>query len=50
MSNKPINLHKPTGNTSESWPQWVARLIKVNQELREEIAELKKKLAEKDDK
>jgi regulator of replication initiation timing len=45
-----MNLYKPTGEKLESWPQWVARLIKENQELREEIAELKKKLAEKDDK
>jgi len=45
-----MNLYKPTGKRLESWPQWVARLIKVNQELREEIEELKKKLAEKDDK
>ena len=45
-----MNIYKPTGKRLESWPQWVARLIKVNQELREEIAELKKKLAEKDDK
>lgn len=45
-----MNVYKPTGERLENWPQWVARLIKVNQELREEIAELKKKLAEKDDK
>jgi len=45
-----MNVHKPTGERLESWPMWVARLLKVNQELREEIAELKKKLAEKDDK
>ena len=45
-----MNINKSTGERMESWPQWVARLIKVNPELREEIAELKKKLAEKDDK
>jgi len=45
-----MNVYKATGERLENWPQWVARLIKVNQELREEIAELKKKLAEKDDK
>ena len=45
-----MNVYKPTGDRLENWPQWVARLIKVNQELREEIEELKKKLAEKDDK
>ena len=44
-----MNIYKPTGEKVESWPQWVTRLIKVNQELREEIAELKKKLAEKDE-
>lgn len=44
-----MNIYKPTGKKVESWPQWVARLIKVNEELREEIAELKKKLAEKDE-
>jgi hypothetical protein len=45
-----MNIYKATVEKLESWPQWVARLIKVNQELREEIAELKKKLDEKDDK
>ena len=45
-----MNVYKPTGEKLQSWPQWVARLIKANEELREEIAELKKKLAEKDDK
>lgn len=50
MNKKPNNVYKATGERLESWPMWVARLIKVNQELREEIAELKKKLAEKDDK
>jgi len=49
MSKEPVNIFKPTGNTLESWPQWVTRLIKVNQELREEIAQLKKQLAEKKD-
>jgi cell division protein FtsB len=35
----------------ESWPQWVSRLIKVNQELREEIADLKAEIEKlKDDK
>ena len=48
MSEKPINIYQPTKEL-ESWPQWVARLLKVNQELREEIAELKKQLAEKKD-
>lgn len=50
MNEEPNSVYKPTGGRLESWPMWVARLIKVNQELREEIAELKKKLAEKDDK
>jgi len=49
MSEKPVNIFKPTGETLESWPMWVARLLKVNQELREEIAQLKKQLAEKKD-
>lgn len=49
MSKKPVNIFKPTGKTLESWPMWVARLLKVNEELREEIAQLKKQLAEKKD-
>ena len=36
-----MNVYKATGKSLESWPQWVSRLIKVNQELREEIADLK---------
>ena len=36
-----MNIYKSTGKSLESWPQWVNRLIKVNQELREEIADLK---------
>ena len=36
-----MNIYKSTGKSLESWPQWVSRLIKVNQELREEIADLK---------
>ena len=44
-----MNVYTPTGKKLESWPQWVTRLLKVNQELREEIAELKKQLAEKKD-
>ena len=49
MTEKPNNVYKPTGERLESWPMWVARLLKVNQELREEIAQLKKQLAEKKD-
>jgi cell division protein FtsB len=46
-----MNIYKPTGKTLESWPQWVSRLIKVNQELREEIADLKAEIKKlKDDK
>ena len=48
MSEKPINLYKPTKEL-ESMPMMVVRLLKVNQELREEIAKLKKQLAEKKD-
>ena len=44
-----MNVYTPTGKKLESWPMWVTRLLKVNQELREEIAELKKQLAEKKD-
>ena len=44
-----MNIYSSTGKKLESWPQWVARLLKVNQELREEIAQLKKQLAEKRD-
>ena len=47
MSEKPINLYKPTKEL-ESMPMMVVRLLKVNEELREEIAKLKKQLAEKD--
>ena len=47
MSEKPINLYKPTKKL-ESMPMMVVRLLKVNEELREEIAKLKKQLAEKD--
>lgn len=46
---KKMNVYKPTGERLENWPQWVARLLKVNQELREEVAQLKKQLAEKKD-
>jgi hypothetical protein len=46
-----MNIYKPTGKTLEGWPQWVSRLIKVNQELREEIADLKAEIKKlKDDK
>jgi cell division protein FtsB len=46
-----MNVYKSTGKTLESWPQWVSRLIKVNQELREEIADLKAEIKKlKDDK
>ena len=46
-----MNVYKPTGEKMESWPQWVSRLIKVNQELREEIADLKAEIKKlKDDK
>ena len=48
MSNKPINIYKPT-KVLESMPMMVVRLLKVNKELREEIAQLKKQLAEKKD-
>ena len=44
-----MNVYKPTGEKLESWPQWVNRLIKENNKLREEIAQLKKQLAEKKD-
>ena len=46
-----MNIYKPTVKSMESWPQWVSRLIKVNQELREEIADLKAEIEKlKDDK
>ena len=48
MSEKPINIYQPTKEL-ESMPMMVVRLLKVNQELREEIAQLKKQLAEKKD-
>lgn len=48
MSEKPINIYKPTKEL-ESMPMMVARLLKVNQALREEIAELKKQLAQNKD-
>ena len=44
-----MNIYTPTGKRAETWPQWVTRLIKENNKLREEIAELKKQLAEKKD-
>ena len=44
-----MNVYKATGERLESWPQWVNRLIKENEKLREEIAQLKKQLAEKKD-
>lgn len=48
MSKEPINIYKPSKEL-ESMPMMVVRLLKVNQELREEIAQLKKQLAEKKD-
>ena len=46
-----MNIYKATGKSMESWPQWVSCLIKVNQELREEIADLKAEIKKlKDDK
>lgn len=48
MSEKQINVYKPT-KEMETFPMMVVRLLKVNQELREEIAQLKKQLAEKKD-
>lgn len=48
MSEKQINVYKPTKEL-ESMPMMVVRLLKVNQELRKEIAQLKKQLAEKKD-
>ena len=48
MSKEPINVYKPSKDL-ESMPMMVVRLLRVNQELRKEIALLKKQLAEKKD-
>tara|TARA_R100001463_G_C3468593_1_gene215646 strand:+ start:559 stop:768 length:210 start_codon:yes stop_codon:yes gene_type:complete len=39
-----MNLYKPTGKKSESWPQWVGRLSEENLHLKKENALLKQQI------
>jgi predicted RNase H-like nuclease (RuvC/YqgF family) len=41
-----MNVYKPTGEKTESWPQWVGRLSEENLELKKRVEQLERENAE----